>query len=157
MMTSENSKPRVIKVVSSRLKRESSLKIGEEPITGSKMAIKLFMDQLKDRDREVFAMMCLDSKGSITHYSEVHVGTLNKSMIHPREVFKVAILANSHAIIVAHNHPSGDLEPSKNDFKVTETLVMAGEILNIEVVDHIIVTDYGASSLRANYPDLFEG
>lgn len=155
-MTSVNSNYREIKVVTSRLKRLRTLKVEEDTITTPHQAKKLFSKQLKDMDREVFAMFCLDSKGHITHYSEIHMGTLNQSLIHPREIFKVAILANSHAIILAHNHPSGDLTPSQNDILTTEELIKAGKIMKIDVLDHIIVGNDDLWSMRNKNSELFE-
>jgi len=70
-------------------------------------------------------------------------GTLNASLVHPREVFKGALLANAHAIIIAHNHPSGDVEPSIADKTSTEKLVDAGKLLNIEILDHVIIGSKG--------------
>ena len=76
-------------------------------------------------------------------------GTLNASLVHPREVFRPAILASAAAIILVHNHPSGDPEPSDEDVSLTKRLVKAGEILGIEVLDHLVVAKRGFVSLRA--------
>ena len=85
---------------------------------------------LADSDREKIVAACLDTKHQHTAISTVSVGTLNSSMVHPREVFKTAILSNSTAIILAHNHPSGKPKPSKDDIDMTKRLVTAGEIIN---------------------------
>lgn len=90
----------------------------------------------------------LDIKHAVISYEIVSVGSLNFSVVHPREVFKGAFLANAGAVIVYHNHPSGDPEPSAEDITVTKRLVDAGKILGIEVLDHIIFGDRGFISLK---------
>jgi len=97
--------------------------------------------KLKDLKQEHFVVLCLDSRSRITKEACVSIGTLNGSLIHPREVFKAAIRESANAIIIVHNHPSGVCKPSAPDEKVTETLIEAGRILDIDVLDHIIVGD----------------
>jgi len=97
-----------------------------------------------DRDREAFIVLLLDVKHRVIAEEVVTIGILDGSLIHPREVFKAAIAANSAAIIIAHNHPSGDPAPSGQDQEVTNRLRKAGEILGIPVVDHVIVGSTGA-------------
>ena len=92
-------------------------------------------------DREHFVVVCLDTRNNITAIHTVSIGNINSSIVHPREIFKVAILANSAALIIAHNHPTGEPSPSEEDKKATKRIVNAGEILGIEVLDHIIVGD----------------
>jgi DNA repair protein RadC len=94
-----------------------------------------------DEDREVFFVMCLNTKNQVVAVHRCHVGALNASIVTPREVFKSAILNNSASIIVSHQHPSGDVNPSREDIDVTKRLVECGKILGIEVLDHIIVND----------------
>ena len=94
-------------------------------------------------DREVFFVMCLNTKNSVVAVHRCHVGSLNSSLAHPREVFKSAILNNSSSIILAHQHPSGDVVPSPEDIHVTKRLVDAGKLLGIEVLDHLIVNSFG--------------
>jgi DNA repair protein RadC len=89
----------------------------------------------------VFAMLCLSTKHRIIAYHEVSRGTLDSTLVHPREVFKAALLADTAAIVVSHNHPSGDPSPPIDDLDVTRRLVAAGEILGILVLDHIVVGD----------------
>lgn len=88
---------------------------------------------------EVFGIFHLDAKGNITGFSEVSHGELSSTMVHPREVFKRALLTNSSAIIAVHNHPSGVTQPTEEDIEVTNRLVDAGKVLGIKVLDHIIV------------------
>ena len=92
-------------------------------------------------DREVFFVMCLNTKNHVVAVHRCHVGSLNASIVHPREVFKSAILNNAASIIVAHQHPSGDTTPSMEDINVTKRLVEAGKLLGIEVLDHLIVNN----------------
>lgn len=94
---------------------------------------------LADADREMMVLVCLDRKGQPTHMQTVSIGTLSSSLVHPREVYKAAILSNSGSIILAHNHPSGDPTPSRQDIEVTNRMKEAGELLGIELMDHIII------------------
>ena len=94
-------------------------------------------------DREQFVIALLDSKNRALGFHVVSTGTLNASLVHPREVFKVAILANAAAIILMHNHPSGEATPSAEDMAITERLVNAGAILGIAVLDHLVFGDEG--------------
>ena len=92
-------------------------------------------------DQERFVVACLDTKHRVQCVVVVTVGTLDASLIHPREVFKPAILEGSSAIVLSHNHPSGDTTPSSEDHAVTEQLTEAGKLLGITVLDHIIRGD----------------
>lgn len=104
-----------------------------------------FLEFLRDCPEERFVVVFLDLRMRPRGYQEISRGTLCGSLVHPREVFKGALLANCDSIIVSHNHPSGDPSPSPEDIKVTEILVVAGKILGISVRDHIIVGDYNYS------------
>ena len=95
--------------------------------------------KMQHLDREQFRVLLLDSKNKVIKDEVVSVGTLNVSIIHPREVFKTAIKESANAIILVHNHPSGDVRPSKEDEEITERLMEAGETLNIKVLDHVVV------------------
>lgn len=96
----------------------------------------LELDQLAE---EMFVMLTLDTKNNVTGIFEVSRGSLNSSIVHPREVFKRALLQNASSIILVHNHPSGDSKPSKEDINITKRLKDGGKILGIEILDHIIV------------------
>ena len=98
---------------------------------------------------EVFYIICLNAKGTIAGIHEISHGDLCSSSAHPREVFKRAILNNAAAIILAHNHPSGNTKPSDADISTTERLVNAGDLLGINVVDHIIVAEGSYSSMKS--------
>lgn len=104
---------------------------------------------LQHEDREHFVTLMLDAKNRVIGIHTVSIGTLSAALVSPREVFKAAILANAAAIILGHNHPSGDTTPSPEDIQVTETLKKAGALLEIEVLDHVIIGENGAfRSLR---------
>lgn len=99
---------------------------------------------LEHEDREHFVSLLLDAKNRIIGIHTVSIGSLCCTVVSPREVFKAAILANAASIIVAHNHPSGDVTPSPEDIQVTQTLKKAGKLLDIDVLDHVIVGEDGA-------------
>jgi len=96
---------------------------------------------LYQRAEEVFVIITLDVGNNMTGIFEVSVGSVNSSIVTPREVFKRAILQNADSIILAHNHPSGKVKPSSSDVDITERLVEIGDIIGIDVVDHIVVGD----------------
>ena len=96
---------------------------------------------LADQPTEVFAMLCLSTKHRVIAYHEVSRGTLDSTLVHPREVFKAALLANAAAIVVSHNHPSGDPSPTIDDLEVTTRRVATGVVLGIPVLVHIVIGD----------------
>ena len=110
-------------------------------ITSPSEVAKIFIPLLRDEVKEKFIVVSLNSANRIIRYDIVSTGSLTSSIVHPREVFKVAIENNSANIILLHNHPSGNCEPSNEDIKTTKKLVEAGKILDIEVFDHIIIAD----------------
>ena len=101
----------------------------------------IFNSYLDGADREHFVIAMLDRKGSLLGLNTVSVGTLSSSVVHPREVFKPAIVIGAASIILCHNHPSGDTTPSKEDIDVTRRLIDGGKLLGIEVLDHVIIGD----------------
>lgn len=103
---------------------------------------------LQDEPGEVFAILCLSTKHRVIAYHEVSRGTLDATLVHPREVFKAALLSNAASIILTHNHPSGDPTPSPDDHQLTRRLVDAGRLIGVEVLDHIIVGDGRYFSFR---------
>ena len=99
-----------------------------------------FADELKDKKKEHFYALLLDSKNRIIGDAKlISIGTLNSSLVHPREVFKSAIKESANAVILIHNHPSGNPEPSDDDYKVHDVITNSGNLLNIKVLDHIII------------------
>ena len=110
-------------------------------VSGPKDCAEALISLLQDEPTEVFAMLCLTTKHRVIAYHEVSRGQLDSTIVHPREVFKVAVLANAAAIVVCHCHPSGDPAPSTEDLSVTRRLAAAGQIMGITVLDHIIIGD----------------
>jgi DNA repair protein RadC len=105
--------------------------------------------QLKGRKKEHFLVLCLDTRNRLINCRPVSTGSLDTSIVHPREVFREAVSSCAASVIFAHNHPSGDPEPSKEDVELTKRLAKAGEIMGIDVLDHIIVCDKNYLSLKA--------
>lgn len=128
-----------INIVSLKMVREDSILYANRKISSPNEAVDLLRNLLEDCDREKLIVCCLNSKNEPTDISTVSVGSLNSSIVHPREVFKIAIMSNSASIIVAHNHPSGNAEPSKEDINITKRIKESGKILGIEMIDHIII------------------
>ena len=114
-------------------------------------AYELVKDELVNSDREILLSVMLTVKNDLIGVETVSIGSITASTTTPRDIFKSAILANAVAIIVCHNHPSGELIPSKNDIEITKQLITAGDILGIKVLDHLIVSNQGYRSLRDNY------
>jgi DNA repair protein RadC len=108
----------------------------------------LLMPELRDLKKEVLKSLLLDSKNRVMKILTVSIGILDSSLVHPREVFKDAILASSAALIVAHNHPSGDPTPSAEDKRVTQRLSEVGQIIGIELLDHVVIGDNRWVSLK---------
>ena len=121
-----------------RLSRES---VGENPlITTPEQAATVLRERARILQHEVFWALMLDTKNRlIGEPQQISEGTLNSSLVHPRELFKRALQHACAAIILAHNHPSGDPAPSAEDIKVTKQLVSAGEVMGIKVLDHIVI------------------
>jgi len=109
---------------------------------------EMFKPQIGHLRQEVFAIVLLNSSGKYLLSEIITKGTLNASLVHPREVFRPAIQNSAASIILLHNHPSGQLQPSQDDLKITQQLVASGKIIDIPVLDHIIVTDTDYLSLR---------
>ena len=109
---------------------------------------ELVKDELAGSDREMLLSIMLTVKNDLIGVETVSLGSVTASTTTPRDIFKSAILANAVAIIVCHNHPSGELIPSKNDIEITKQLIAAGDILGIKVLDHLIVSNQGYKSLR---------
>lgn len=108
----------------------------------------VFTTMLQDEASEVFAILCLSTKHRVLAYHEVSRGCLDSTLVHPREVFKAAILANAAAIVLAHNHPSGDPAPSPDDTALTRRLVEAGRLIGVDVLDHVVIGDGRYVSFR---------
>ena len=138
-----------IDIVSTRMVKEYSILYATRRIEGPEDAADLMRDFLEDLDKEQVMLLCLNTKNEPTHISTISTGSLTSSIVHPREVFKTAIIANANRIMIFHNHPSGDPTPSNEDLAITKRLQEAGELIGIELLDHIIIGDQGRfESLR---------
>lgn len=104
--------------------------------------------KMREQKKEKFITLYLDTKNQILKEEVVSIGSLNASIVHPREVFKAALLESSASVIMVHNHPSGDPSPSREDIMVTEKMVEGGKLLGIDVLDHIIIGDGRYVSLK---------
>ena len=117
-------------------------------INSPKDIFLLLKEKIINFYKEYFMVVSLDNRNKIININTVSIGTLNSSLIHPRETFEVAIKNHAAVIIICHNHPSGELKPSKDDLIITQNLVKAGKLLGINVADHIIITKDGYFSFR---------
>ena len=115
------------------------------------------LDEAKDADRESFYVVYMNAVNQVNGVEEAHKGTLSHVEVHPREVFKGALAANASAIILAHNHPSGDPTPSEPDLALTKRLVDAGKLLGVPVLDHVVIGRNGCTSIRQRRSTLFAG
>jgi DNA repair protein RadC len=106
--------------------------------------VALCASQMRGLDREHFWMLALNTKNRLLRVVEVSVGSLNASIVHPRELFREAVRLSAASVVVVHNHPSGDPTPSGADLQLTRRLVRAGEVLGIDLVDHVIIGDGGS-------------
>ncbi len=120
-------------------KRHALSKLEGKPIKTAKDVFEYCSPKLSGTDKEHFLILHLDTRNRVIKEEIVSVGTLNSALIHPREVFKSAIKESANAVILVHNHPSGDPTPSEEDKQMTERLFEAGELLGIKVLDHVII------------------
>lgn len=118
------------------------------PVRSARDAYRILAPLARGLDREHFWRLDLDSRRRLLGCELVSIGSLDASLAHPREVFKGALLANAHSIVVAHNHPSQDTHPSQADIRLTGQLALAGVLLQIELRDHLILTDDGWLSFK---------
>lgn len=116
-------------------------------ITSPQDVANFMMGKMEHLTQEKFIVLFLNSKNVIIKQKTIFIGTLNSSVIHPREIFSEAIKCASNAIVVLHNHPSGDTTPSKEDIRATNRLRECGEILGIDLLDHIIIGDHTYMSM----------
>lgn len=110
-------------------------------ITSPMVIANLVMDEMRYLDKEHFNVALLDTKNQVLSIENISIGTLNASIVHPRDVFSIAIKKNANAIILLHNHPSGDPQPSNEDINITHRLSDVGNLVGIKVLDHIIIGD----------------
>ncbi|MGD0153313.1 MAG: DNA repair protein RadC [Thermacetogeniaceae bacterium] len=130
-------------------KRLACMEQGLRPTVRSPQDVCSFvMEEMCYLDREHFRVVILNTKNQVLAVETISVGSLNSSLVHPREVFKPALLKSAAAVILLHNHPSGDATPSSEDLEITRRLVEAGKLIGIEVLDHIIIGDHVFTSLK---------
>lgn len=140
---------------------EIRLALIKEEAEKAPMAIKcpedihLFIEPLRHYAEENFVSLHLNAKFEVVGHQIISRGTVSAALVHPREVFKAAIVNNSYALIVAHNHPAGSLTPSAEDIETTRQLIKAAQIIGITLLDHVIVASTGLYSLRENRPELW--
>lgn len=123
-------------------KRYSKLMKGgynNKVINSAKDVYNMFVDEMSSYKKEVLKIVLLDIKNKVIKVSDVSTGTLSSSIVHPREIFKEAIKESAYSVMLVHNHPSGNPEPSKDDIEMTKVIINAGKILNILVLDHVII------------------
>src|SRR5699024_2355688 len=137
-----------VDIISLRMVKESSLLYKDRCVRSPEDGYNLLKQFLGDVDREYFIVVCLDTKNQPTAINICHIGSLNASLVHPREVMKPAILSNAASILVGHNHPSGLPDPSQEDIHVTRRLKEAGNMIGIELLDHIVMGDDSFVSLK---------
>lgn len=137
-----------VNIVSVKLVKESSMLYKQRRVRSPQDSYELFREYLGEVDREHFVVACLDTKNQPTNITTVHIGSVNASIVHPREVMKTGILSNAYSILVCHSHPSGDPTPSPEDIEVTKRLAQVGKLVGIELLDHIIIGDNKFISLK---------
>jgi DNA repair protein RadC len=123
-----------------------------DAVRGPHDVFRHFHARLRDAEQEHFCVLLLDGRHRVLGDEVVSLGTLTASLVHPREVFRPALRAGAAALILVHNHPSGDPEPSPEDRAVTQRLAQAGELLGIPVLDHVVVAERGYRSFRDEGP-----
>lgn len=117
-------------------------------VTSPTNVVDIFMEEMRVLNKEYLKVIVLDTKKNIITIKDISIGSLNSSIVHPREVFIEAIKAGGDSIVICHNHPSGDPTPSKNDIQITRRLHECGKLMGIELVDHIIIGDRKYESLK---------
>ena len=119
-------------------------------LTSPDIVFEYFKDKLSDKKQEYFYTLYLDNNKKIISEKLHYIGTINHSLIHPREIYKEAYLCSASSIILIHNHPSGNITPSKEDISITNNLKEIGKLFGIEIVDHIIIGNYNYFSFIEN-------
>lgn len=137
-----------VKALQIKAVMELSKRVSASFINNNRVTIKspvevssLVMEEMRHLKKEVFKIILLNTKNHIIKYLNVSVGSLNSSIVHPREVFSEAVKTGCSGMLLVHNHPSGDPEPSREDIETTQRLVNAGNILGIKVLDHVVIGD----------------
>lgn len=134
-----------IKKYTVKLVKEQEMEYKGGKVTSSKKASKLInkIFNMDSQPSEIFVMLALDVQKKPTGCFLISQGTINSTISSPRDIFQRALLVNAHSIIVAHNHPSGEVEPSPEDIRITQRLTEAGKLMEIELIDHLIIGEEG--------------
>lgn len=133
----------------SLVREEEEVTVTDKKLSTPLMVYDTAQEIIREFDREVVCVLCLDVKTKVIGVNIAHIGSVSASMVHPREVYKPAILLNSVSIVVFHNHPSGDVRPSPEDIDMAKTLKSAGDALSIDMLDFLVVSyGDGYTSLR---------
>jgi DNA repair protein RadC len=148
-MIKKNAAKRIEYVTLKMVREKTSLLYPQRVIRRPEDAAALFRQLTGDQlDREVFSVMTLDTKNQPNAFHIVSVGTLNASLVHPREVYKICMVSNAASLMCFHNHPSGNPTPSQEDIEITERLRDSGTLLGIDLLDHIIIGDGSFVSMK---------
>jgi len=131
-------------------KAESHITNFGEKIERPENVFRLLKNEIGNKKKESFYILSLTTRNKLISVDKVSTGTLSASLAHPREVFLPAIKNSASSVIIVHNHPSGDLDPSEDDLEITKKLIQSGEILGIDVVDHVIITQDSYYSFKEN-------
>lgn len=137
-----------INIVTVKMEKVKSMLVDNKQVTSPQDVYEIIKKYLDGADREHLVLLTLNTKNAINSITTVSIGSLNSSVVHPREVFKTAILTNASSIIMAHNHPSGDPAPSREDINITERIKEGGKLLGINLLDHVVIGDNSYSSLK---------
>ena len=132
-----------IDIVKIQMVKDGSIEYGKKAISKPQELAELGLKLLKNADRENFILVCLNAKNFVNCIHLVAIGTLDKTVITPREVLKAALLSNAASIAFIHNHPSGDPGPSPEDISLTNALGKCADLFQIRILDHVIVVDDG--------------
>jgi len=140
MQKEENTNIDIVKI---QMVKDGSIEYGKKAICKPEELADLGLKFLKNADREMFILVCLNTKNFVNCIHIVAIGTLDRTVTTPREVLKAALMANAASVAFIHNHPSGDPGPSPEDISFTKTLAKCADLFQIRVLDHVIVTDDG--------------
>ncbi len=126
-----------------RLRRLTGWSLPLGPVSSPQEAARIFITLLRDEVVEVGGLLCLNTRQHVLAYHELSRGTVDATIMHPRDIFKIALLSNATSVVLGHNHPSGDVTPSQADLAITRRIAAAGTLMGIELADHVIVSADG--------------
>jgi DNA repair protein RadC len=141
--TMQTVEPIKIDIVKIQMVKDGTIEYGKMHINKPQDLAELALKFLKNADREMFILFCLNTKNCVNCIHLVSIGTLDRAVVTGREVMKTTLMSNAAGIACAHNHPSGDMEPSREDIHLTKTLASCSDLFDIRFLDHVIVADDG--------------